>query len=119
MRVNLELGKLLGLLGALAQEARDQARVEFADKADAVILGISYLFDHLQQSLSGLEEYDLSPEPQAQLLLKAVQTFCSEDCSFSREVAPGSHEECLTCRLMPFTAQVVERAVERALGDAP
>ncbi len=111
MRVNLELSQLLQLLGVWAHEARGSARIQFGDRADAVILGVSHLFQHQQEALSGLAEYDLSPEPQAQLLLQSVHRYCESWCAYSREVPPGDHERCTGCPLSPFTAEVLARVV--------
>lgn len=117
MRVNLETDALIQLLGIMAQEAKDHARITLGDRADAAILGIAGYFDHIRQSLSGMEEYDLSPEPQHNLLLGAVQKFCGEWCECSSGgLAPGEHERCMQCPLIPFTADAISRVVKRVMN---
>jgi hypothetical protein len=118
MKVNIELDQLIRLIGMFAQEAKDEIRIKMGEKADGAIVGVAFLFDYLRASLSGLEEYDLSPEPHERLVMGAVERFCSGWCMCSREVAPGAHERCQECTLMPFTAGAVEKAVERAMGES-
>jgi len=120
VRVDVELQDLLDLLADLASDAKDQARIDFAGtKADAVIIGISFLIEHIRISLQDTEEFDLSPETEAQTLQKAISNYCRKWCDQSKDKEPGMDDRCPSCPLMPFTVGAAEHAVNRALGAAP
>ena len=90
MRVNVELDKLQELLADIASDAKDEARIEFKGaQADAVTLGIAFLLEHIGKAMEGLEDYDLSPETEAQTLRRVVERFCLRWCEHSQEQEQG------------------------------
>ena len=118
LRVNLELSALVAMLGGLAAEAKDSARIKFGPAADAAIAGIAHLLQHQTEALA-VDEWDLSPEPQGALILAAVSRFCRVWCAWSEDCGPGSHERCDRCPLAPFTTEVVERLVDKIMEPDP
>lgn len=115
MRINLELDDLIAMLAGIASEAKDEARIKFGASADAAIAGIALLRQFQVEALS-VHEYDLTPEPEAALLMAAVKRYCRVWCKWSAEMAPGAHERCDHCPLAPFTVNVVEELVDKVMG---
>lgn len=120
MRVEVELDALLKMLGIMASDAKDQARIDFpGTEGDAVTMGIAFLHEHQRITLEDASEFDLSPETETQALQKAIGKFCRRSCYFSREDEPGVSEACAVCPLMPFTVGVIEKVVDKAMGTKP
>lgn len=118
MRLNLELDAFLILLGQMASDAKDAARIEFPGaKADAVTVGIAFLYEHIRKALAATAEYDLSPESEVQVLHDAISKHCLTFCDGSKENGPGGHERCAMCHLMPYTVEAVENVVGRVMED--
>jgi hypothetical protein len=117
MRIDVEADALIALIGEIARDTKDDARIKFpGTQADGVITGIALYHEALQAVFTDAEEFDLSRETADKLVGDAAGMFCTNHCTRSKDLDPGAHEDCQACPIMPFTVGAIEQAVDKALG---